>query len=66
MIPVLSSAAEVETTVMIFNCNEVTTILTTLDETGYSQPPTPVSTYGIVNYTIKKHPSKANIDMRLS
>jgi len=66
---VLASASEAETGGLFYNGQEATTILTTLLEMGYPQPPTPLQTdnmtaAGIVNRTVKQRRSKA-INMRL-
>jgi hypothetical protein len=65
---VMSSAAEVETGALFYNCKEATVLRTTLEDMGHPQPATPVQTdnscaAGIANDTVKQRRSKA-MDMR--
>jgi hypothetical protein len=65
---VLSSAAKAEMAALFYNCKEVCTIQTMLEEMGYPQPALPVvpdncTAAGIANVTVKQRCSKA-IDMR--
>ena len=65
---IMASASEAELGALFLNCQEAVPICITLEEMGYSQPPTPVQVdnsteLGIATGTFKQRKSKA-MDMR--
>ena len=65
---VMASAAEAEVGAAFLNAQQACGLQTTLQEMGYTQPPTPIQTdnnvaQGILEGTVKQKCSKA-IDMR--